>query len=199
MRHEQVAAKLLHHLAPPRHNLAVIVLGTDGPIHLRRNIVNQPFIEPLHDVDILAAIVVVVAHRAFFDAVFVSHRLRGVGGALRSLSEPNPRLGALKHVIELAHEVGDVLATPIGLRERAACRNVGIIQVGILAQGCAVIVIVVEEHAVDIVVQYNFLADVNNAVLHFSQPRIENQPRPAGDGPAFFNVACYVAALTARG
>ena len=192
-----MSAKLLHHLAPPRHYLAIIVFGADGPIHLRRNKVNQPIGEPFHNVDILAAVVVVVAHRTFFDAIFVSHSLRGVGGALRSLTEANPRLGALKHLVELAHKVGDIFTSPVGLRERAACRDVGVVDIRILAQCSTVIIIVVEQHAVHIVVNHYLFADVHNAVLHSAQSGIKNQPRPAGDGPAFFNIAGGIACLSA--
>ena len=190
---------MINNIAPPRHN-AVVGIGvvSHRPIHLWRDEVYESEVEPLHDVDILASVVVVVATRARVDAIFVGKVARGVGSTLRSLTEAHPRLSFLKHIVELLHQHGHILATPVGLRESTSGSLVAVVEIGIFAQGSAIVVVVVEKHSVDVVVLRDFLADGNNAVLHLGDTGIENLSRAAIDGPALLYVARNVAFLSAR-
>ena len=189
---------MVYNIAPPGHKFAIIHRVTYCPIHLWRNKVDYSLIEPFHDVDILAAVVIVVAVRTFGDAVFVGKALVGVGGALRGLSEAHPWLGFGNHGVEFAHEVGHVLASPVGLTQRAACVNIAVVVACIFAHGGAIVVVIVEEHAVDIIFGDYLFADFHYMVLHIGSAGIEYATRTALYHPSVFHISGAIAGATAR-
>ena len=179
--------------APPLGNQAVVVGAvTEGPIDLRRDVVDALCLEPGQRVAEDAVILPVAARGTRIHAMLAGHRRtrRCHAGGRDAVAHLRPRF--LNHVIHGLHHAVHVVAAPVAKRQRGARGlPLAVVLSTFVGGDAAGIEVVVIQDAVHVIVGDDFLADGDDAVDRTLLARVQNDGRAMGQQPAVllqFNV-----------
>ena len=155
------------------------------PIDLRRQEIDGATGHPCHGVAVNLVILPVATHGTRLHTILVGHGLGGAGHTGGADAEAHPRLGRLDHVVDVLDHLVNVLAAPVALRHRAARSPIVAIQVGIERERRVVLIveIVVKHQSVNVILDQNVLAHVNDALTHLGDAGIEYRLITSGQEP----------------
>ena len=174
VRRVEVTAEMIGDFGPPVGNRFIWRSAVGGkPVNLRRNKIDGAVGEPCQGVgENFVVLPVAGRYRTFFKTVFIGG---GSGNTGRTDAESQVGTFFLNHVLNLAHERIDILATPVAERQTRTRRFIQIV-IGGCARGWDVvrIEIVVEENTVNLIVVDNLGYDIKNMPACGRQAGIEH-------------------------
>ena len=166
----------LHVLAHPPAKQGGVRLAhfCDGPVQLRRGVVQPAFPQPLPRVAVQLHVAVEAAHVG---------RIAGAPDAERADADLHPGLRLLHAVVHLLHERVDVCATPVITLQRTARLRVGRValvvgerdQRPVPVSFLVGIEVVVDVHAIHVVAAHDILDDAERLLDHGGLTRIHPQ------------------------
>ena len=166
--------ELADNLAPPGGNRRVVATRPDGPVDLRRDVVDGTFLNPGHGVAVDIVVGPTRTGRGGGDAVFLGDG--GIGAPYAGGRDAEPHVGFLRlnHLIYLGNELVDILPAPVAPREVVGV--LGLVEIVVHGIGRARHVeVVVEYDTVDVVVVYYLLDDGCNVVAHLLHRGVEDR------------------------